>query len=106
MGAAGTSPLDGQTISPAPLSAIWLGYDSLVRYDAAFKPQPMLAESWDLGSDYKSIKFNLRKGVQFHTGREFTSDGRQIQLAARAQAEHRAAVYEHEQLVDVRRNTG
>ena len=73
-GAAGTSPLDGQTISPAPLSAIWLGYDSLVRYDTAFKPQPMLAESWDLGSDYKSIKFNLRKGVQFHTGREFTSE--------------------------------
>jgi peptide/nickel transport system substrate-binding protein len=73
-GAAGTSPLDGQTISPAPLSAIWLGYDSLVSYDGAFKPQPMLAESWDLGSDYKTIKFNLRKSVQFHTGREFTSD--------------------------------
>ncbi|HEX8966649.1 MAG TPA: ABC transporter substrate-binding protein [Chloroflexota bacterium] len=73
-GAAGTSPLDGQNISPAPLSAIWLGYDSLIRYDDALKPQPMLAESWDLSSDYTRIKFNLRKGVQFHTGREFTSD--------------------------------
>src|ERR1043166_1129141 len=46
-GAAGISPLDAQNISPAPLSAIWLGYDSLVRYDDSLKPQPMLAESWD-----------------------------------------------------------
>ena len=34
----------------------------------------MLAESWDVGGDYKQIKLNLRKGVQCHTGREFTSD--------------------------------
>jgi peptide/nickel transport system substrate-binding protein len=73
-GAVGASPLDGNNISPAPLSAIWLGYDSLVRYNSQFKPQPMLAESWDVSSDFKRIKFNLRKGVQFHSGREFTSD--------------------------------
>ena len=34
----------------------------------------MLAESWDLSSDNKQIKLNLRKGVLFHDGREFTSD--------------------------------
>ena len=73
-GAVGASALDGNNISPAPLSAIWLGYDSLVRYDSQLKPQPMLAESWDLSSDFKRIKFNLRKGVQFHSGRELTSD--------------------------------
>jgi peptide/nickel transport system substrate-binding protein len=73
-GAVGASALDGNNISPAPLSAIWLGYDSLVRYDSQFKPQPMLAESWDVSSDFKRIKFNLRQGVQFHSGREFTSD--------------------------------
>jgi peptide/nickel transport system substrate-binding protein len=73
-GQAGTSPLDGQNVSPAPLSAIWLGFDSLIRYDQNNQPQPMLAESWDLSSDYKQIKFNLRKGVQFHNGREFTSE--------------------------------
>ena len=38
------------------------------------KPQPMLAESWDVAPDFKQIKFNLRKGVTCHTGREFTSD--------------------------------
>jgi peptide/nickel transport system substrate-binding protein len=73
-GAAGTSALDGQNVSPAPLSAIWLGYDSLIRYDAAFTPQPMLAESWEVTPDSKQITLHLRKGVQFHTGRELTSD--------------------------------
>jgi peptide/nickel transport system substrate-binding protein len=34
----------------------------------------MLAESWELSSDAKRLKLNLRKGVQFHTGREFTSE--------------------------------
>ena len=34
----------------------------------------MLTESWDLSSDFTQVKFNLRKGVQFHSGREFTSD--------------------------------
>lgn len=73
-GAAGNSALDGQNMSPAPLSAIWLGYDTLIRYDDDFKPQPMLAESWDVSSDFKRIKLNLRKNVTFHNGREFTSE--------------------------------
>ena len=34
----------------------------------------MLAESWELSSDNKQLKLNLRKGVQFHSGREFTSE--------------------------------
>ena len=46
-GQAGASALDGQNISPAPLSAIWLGYDTLLAYDDTNKPQPMLAESWE-----------------------------------------------------------
>ena len=52
----------------------WLPYDRLTTYDLAFKPQPMLAESWELSSDAKQVKVNLRKGVQFHSGREMTSD--------------------------------
>jgi peptide/nickel transport system substrate-binding protein len=73
-GQAGASALDGQNVSPAPLSAIWLGYDSLTAYDDKMQPQPLLAESWDLNPDYKRIKLSLRKGVLFHSGREFTSD--------------------------------
>ena len=64
--------LDGQR-SPAPSTSL-LAFDRLIDYDDKLKPQPMLAESWDVSSDLKQIKLNLRKGVQFHTGREFTSD--------------------------------
>jgi peptide/nickel transport system substrate-binding protein len=49
-------------------------YEKLTAYDDSLKPQPLLAESWDFSADAKQLKFNLRKGVQFHTGRELTSD--------------------------------
>jgi peptide/nickel transport system substrate-binding protein len=45
-------------------------YDRLTQYDINHNVQPMLAESWDISSDYTTIKFNLRKGVQFHNGAE------------------------------------
>ena len=48
--------------------------DRLTSYDANLKPQPMLAESWEFSNDFKQLKLNLRKGVQFHSGRELTSD--------------------------------
>ena len=53
---------------------VFLAYDRLTAYDLQRKPQPMLAESWELSSDAQQIKLNLRKGVQFHSGRELTSD--------------------------------
>jgi len=49
-------------------------YDRLTQYDINHVVQPMLAESWDVATDFMSIKFNLRKGMQWHTGRDFTSD--------------------------------
>jgi peptide/nickel transport system substrate-binding protein len=73
-GQAGASALDGQNITPAPLSATWLGYESLIAYDAQHRPQPLLAESWDASPDLTRVKLNLRRGVQFHSGRDFTSD--------------------------------
>jgi peptide/nickel transport system substrate-binding protein len=53
---------------------LFLAFDRIIQYDDKLQPQPMLAESWDLSNDLKQIKFNLRKGVQWHTGREFTSE--------------------------------
>ena len=53
---------------------VWLIYDRLTSYDLKLQPQPMLAESWDVSDDHKRAKLNLRKGVQFHSGRDFTSD--------------------------------
>ena len=51
-----------------------MAFDRLTAYDEKLQPQPMLAESWDVSTDFKQIKLNLRKGVQFHTGRELTSE--------------------------------
>jgi peptide/nickel transport system substrate-binding protein len=45
-----------------------------VAYDDKLQPQPRLAESWELNADSTQLKLNLRKGVTFHTGREFTSE--------------------------------
>jgi peptide/nickel transport system substrate-binding protein len=47
--------------------------EPLARNDAQGRPQPVLAESWDISPDYKQIKFNLRKGVQWHNNRAFVS---------------------------------
>jgi peptide/nickel transport system substrate-binding protein len=66
--------LDGHYWSPNGGLHVWLAYDTLARYDQNIKPQPQLAESWDVSSDGKQIIVNLRKGVTYHSGREFTAD--------------------------------
>jgi peptide/nickel transport system substrate-binding protein len=60
------TPLSGDTTFPV--------LDRLIAYDDKLQPQPQLAESWEQSSDLKQIKLNLRKGVQFHDGRELTSE--------------------------------
>ncbi|MBV9596891.1 MAG: hypothetical protein JOZ87_08500 [Chloroflexi bacterium] len=66
--------IDGQQSLPGVSGTVGNAYESLTRYDASLQPQPMLAETWDLSTDGRQIKLNLRKSVQFHDGREFTSD--------------------------------
>src|SRR5947209_5443693 len=58
--------LDGQLVTA--VDATWAAFDRLTAYDKNLKPQPMLAESWEFSSDFKQLKLNLRKGVQFHSG--------------------------------------
>ena len=48
-------------------------YDGLAEYNFDLKPIPSLAESWDISPDGKTITFKLRKDVQFHDGKPFTS---------------------------------
>jgi peptide/nickel transport system substrate-binding protein len=60
--------------NPHRVETVGVGFDQLTNYDSNSAPQPMLAESWDIGKDYTQIKLNLRKGVQWHSGRDFTSD--------------------------------
>ncbi|MBO0884028.1 MAG: ABC transporter substrate-binding protein, partial [Mycobacterium sp.] len=66
--------INPHVIGPQPLQTIFSIWDRLIAYDNAGKPQPMLAEAWDISSDQTQLKFNLRHGVQFHSGREVTSD--------------------------------
>jgi peptide/nickel transport system substrate-binding protein len=57
--------------STGPAAAM---FDKLTKYDNSLKPQPMLAESWDVSPDLKQIKFNLRKNVTYHNGKEMVSE--------------------------------
>jgi peptide/nickel transport system substrate-binding protein len=66
--------INPHAIGPQPLQTIFSIWDRLIAYDTNGKPQPMLAESWDFSSDQTRLQFKLRKGVQFHSGRELTSE--------------------------------
>jgi peptide/nickel transport system substrate-binding protein len=47
--------------------------EGLVYYDHDLNPKPQLAESWEMSPDGLSYRFNLRKGVKWHDGKDFTS---------------------------------
>lgn len=49
-------------------------YNTPVRYDQHVNPVPDLAESFELSQDGLSLRLQLRKGVQFHSGRELTAE--------------------------------
>ena len=66
--------INPHAIGPQPLQTIFAVWDRLLAYDNDGKPQPMLAESWELSNDQTRLKFNLRHGVQYHSGRELTSE--------------------------------
>lgn len=68
------SNLDPHLISPYALHSTWMALDRLTAYDEKLQPQPRLAESFELSSDSTQLKLNLRKGVTYHSGREFTSE--------------------------------
>ena len=48
-------------------------YDTLTRYDDQLVPQPRLADSWEFSDDGTSLTLALHDGVNFHSGRAFTS---------------------------------
>jgi peptide/nickel transport system substrate-binding protein len=72
--AAEPANIDGHIRTPGSDLTYWLAFDRLIDYDDKAQPQPGLAESWEVAPDYKSVTFHLRKGVNYHSGREFTSD--------------------------------
>jgi len=58
----------------APVVSYGLIRDCLVGIDENSRLVPELAESWEAEPDAKVWKFNLRKGVEFHNGKTFTSE--------------------------------
>jgi peptide/nickel transport system substrate-binding protein len=66
--------LEGQTVGNLAQDTVWGVWDQLTTQDVTGKPQPMLAESWEISPDVSQITLRLRKRVRFHTGREMTSD--------------------------------
>ncbi len=67
------APFEFQQLGPHTASLIVSVFDTLVRYDEKVQPQPRLAESWQWNPDNTELTMKLRKGVLYHTGREFTS---------------------------------
>ncbi len=48
--------------------------EGLLRYDAKFNPQPLLATSWQVSADGLKYTVKLRPGVKFHDGHDFTAE--------------------------------
>jgi peptide/nickel transport system substrate-binding protein len=66
--------IDPHSWGPSNGFSIFAAFDRLINYDDKLTPQPELAESWERSSDGLQLTVNLRKNVQFHNGKEMTSD--------------------------------
>ena len=62
-----------EQLSAGTLQMSHMVFDPLVRYTQEFDFEPRLAESWKR-VDATTFRFNLRKGVKFHSGNELTAD--------------------------------
>lgn len=72
--AADTTGLDPHTQTAfASLRLLELVYEPLVNLDADLNIVPSLAEAWEFSDDAMMLTMNLRAGVTFHDGSDFTS---------------------------------
>ncbi|GGG15045.1 ABC transporter substrate-binding protein [Paenibacillus abyssi] len=49
-------------------------FESLVTLNSKYEVVPMLAESFESSEDGKTVTFKLRKGIQFHNGKEMKAE--------------------------------
>src|SRR5213082_3165361 len=47
--------------------------EGLLTFDLDFNPRPQLATAWHIREDGLRYRFELRRGVKWHDGRDFTS---------------------------------
>jgi peptide/nickel transport system substrate-binding protein len=69
---ASLSPDDqGPTVHWVPITNI---HEAMLELDPFYVLQPVLCESFDVSADGLEYTFNLRQGITFHDGEEFTAD--------------------------------
>lgn len=74
----------GLTAVDAPLLLnVW---ETLIEIQADGSPAPLLAESWEVSADGLTVTFNLRQGVKFHDGTDFTSADAVYSMNSNSQA--------------------
>lgn len=61
-------------INNAETSVTSLIFSGLTKRAEGGEVKPDLAENWDISTDKKTYTFHLRKGVQWHDGKDFTAD--------------------------------
>ncbi len=49
-------------------------YETLFAFDASWRPQPHLADSYTVSGDGKTYTIRIRRAVPFHNGKEMTAD--------------------------------
>ncbi|MHB1135113.1 MAG: ABC transporter substrate-binding protein [Chloroflexota bacterium] len=49
-------------------------YNTLIHLDGNLNPQPELATAWQFSADGRVMTLDLRQGVKFHSGKDFTSE--------------------------------
>lgn len=64
------TPMEGTGPFQHPIKAM---YQSLVEHDEEVEIHPLLATDWEVSDDGLEWSFQLREGVMFHNGVEFTS---------------------------------
>jgi peptide/nickel transport system substrate-binding protein len=62
-----------KTVGNHSLVTSFVLYDTLVRVDQNFTPEPRLATQWSVSPDGKTWKFRLRDGVTFHNGKTLSA---------------------------------
>ncbi len=71
---AGTNTLDPHfTASAAARNMMLAMYETLVTIDENASPIPLLAARWEVLDNGLTYRFELRKGVKFHNGKELTA---------------------------------
>lgn len=99
----GTDPeaLDPNRLSSAPAGMVLTHIaETLILMDEQLKLQPLLATSWTVSEDGKTVVLNLRKGVKFHDGTPFDAAAVKANLDRFKRATFAFLLYPRVQTVD------